>query len=78
MLEKFCMVVALAVSVLGILFLFDFTQSHWVLNFTLGLGVLLHVALALLWFLQHRQVMSVCAVLLAFVCAGTLVYFNFM
>ena len=76
-LEIFCILTALAAVVLGVLFLFNFWQNHWFLNFILGLGVLLHVALSLLFVLRERTLYAVCTLLLAVFYGGALVYFNF-
>lgn len=77
-LEIFCILTAFAAVVLGILFLFNFWQNHWFLNFILGLGVLLHVALTLLFILRHRTWYTIGSVLFIIYYSGALVYFNFL
>ena len=77
-LEFLCVLIALAVIVLGVMFLFDFWQNYQFLNFILGLGTLLHVALSLLLFLRQRTMYAACALLLACFYGGVLVYFNIM
>lgn len=76
-LEILCIITALAIVVLSVMFLFDFWQNHWFLNFILGLGVLLHVALAVLFTLRHRIVQAAVCGLLALLYGGALIYFNF-
>ena len=75
-LEVFCSITALATAVLSIMFLFDFWQNHWFLNFILGLGVLLNVALLLLFLLRHKIGQAVSAGLLSLFYTGALVFFN--
>lgn len=77
-LDILCIVMALAIGILGILFLFNVLQNYWFLNFILGLGVLLHAALLLLFLVKHRQVYAGISVLLILVYAGSLIYFNFL
>ena len=77
-LEIFCIITALAVIVLCILFLFNLLQNHWFLNFILGLGVLLHVALTLLMVVQNKIAFAVCTLLFAVFYGAGLVYFNFL
>lgn len=74
--EAVCVMAALAVCVLCILFLFDLLQNHWFLNLILGLGVLLHVALFLLAYLKRNTTFAVLAAVLAVWFLGTLIYFN--
>lgn len=76
--EVFCIITALAAAVLCILFLFNVIQNHWFLNFILGLGVLLHVALFLLAVLRHKIVPAVTALVFVVFYGGGLVYFNFL
>lgn len=77
-LEIFCILTAMGAIILGVLFLFNFWQNYWFLNFILGLGVLLHVALALLLILRSRKLYAVCAVAFALYYGAALVYFNFL
>lgn len=76
-LEVFCILTALAAIILGILFLFNFWQNHWFLNFILGLGILLHVALLLLFVLRHKMLYTAGALFLVIFYSSALVYFNF-
>ena len=76
--EIFCIITALAICVLSILFLFDFLQNHWFLNFILGLGVLLHIAVWLLSLVRRRHVVSIVSAMFAVFYAGGLIYFNFL
>lgn len=76
-LEVFCILTALAAIILGILFLFNFWQNHWFLNFILGLGILLHVALLLLFILRHKMLYTVGALFLVIFYSSALIYFNF-
>lgn len=76
-LEIFCILTALAAIILGILFLFNFWQNHWFLNFILGLGILLHVALLLLFVLRHKMLYTAGALSLVIFYSSALVYFNF-
>lgn len=75
-LEIFCSITALATAVLSVMFLFDFWQNHWFLNFILGLGVLLNLALLLLFLLRHKIGQSVTTGLLMLFYIGALVFFN--
>ncbi len=75
-LEMLCWVTAAAAAVLSVLFLFDFVQNHWFLNFILGLGVLLHAALMVLFLLKNKKLFAGLAAVLAVCYAGSLIYFN--
>ena len=75
-LEFFCVITALVAGVLCILFLFDFLQNHWFLNFILGLGVLLHVALLLQYLVQHRRVITVVSFGFTALYVAGLIYMN--
>ena len=75
--EIFCIITALAIIVLSVMFLFDFWQNYWFLNFILGLGVLLHVAVGVLFTLRHRIVQAAVCGLFALLYAGVFIYFNF-
>lgn len=75
-LEIFCAVTALAAGVVCTLFLFDVLQNHWFLNFILGLGVLLHVAMSLLYLVKRRLVLTILSVMLMVFYIASLVYFN--
>lgn len=74
-LEGFCGVTAIATGVLCILYLLDLLQNHWFLSFTMGLAVLLHVSLSLLFFIRRRHLQMTLAVLAAVFYAGCLIYF---
>lgn len=76
-LEVFCIITAAAIAVMSILFLFDFWQNYWFLNFILGLGVLLHLAMVLLGLLQHKHLLTALSLIWMLVYGGSLVYFNF-
>ena len=75
-LEIFCVITALVAGVLCILFLFDFLQNHWFLNFILGLGVLLHMSLAILHLLKNRKILLVVTAVFLIFYIACLVYFN--
>ena len=77
-LEFFCIITALAVCILGILFLFNVLQNHWFLNFILGLGILLHAALGLLFLVRHKQLPALVSGVLTLLYAGCMVYFNLL
>lgn len=77
-LEFFCSVTAFVASVLCILFLFGILQRRWLLNFILGLGVLLHVAMLLLYLVKRRHVLAVVAFAFMVVYILGLVYFNIL
>ena len=75
-LEGFCFVTAVLAGSLSILYLFDLLQNHWFLNFILGLAVLLHVALLLLFLILKKKFQTgLSAALLVLYTAG-LIYFN--
>lgn len=76
-LEILCIITAAAIAVMSILFLFDFWQNYWFLNFILGLGVLLHLAMVLLGILQHKHLLLGISLMLMLFYGGGLVYFNF-
>ena len=75
-LEIFCSITALGAGILCILYLFDLLQNHWFLNFILGLGVLLHVALLLQYLVQHRRVMTVVSFGFTALYVAGLIYMN--
>lgn len=77
-LELFCIVTALAADFLCVLFLLDVLQNQWFLNSILGLGILLHISLALSSFLRHRIVASAGAVLMSVAYGVSLYCYNFM
>jgi hypothetical protein len=64
-LRGLCVVIALAVGTLSVLYLIGILQNGWCLDVILGLGVLLHAALAVLLFVEHRNVISGIALVLA-------------
>lgn len=75
-LEGFCVVTALITGALCVLYLFDLLQNHWFLNFILGLAVLLHVSLALLFLIQKKRLLMTGSAILLVVYAASLVYLN--
>lgn len=75
--EIFCVITAFVAGILCVLFLFDLLQNHWFLNFILGLGVLLHVALSLLFLVKQKPVLTGLTVVFVLFYAGSLIYFNF-
>ncbi len=75
-LEGFCVVTALIAGALGVLYLFDLLQNHWFLNFILGLAVLLHVSLTLLFLIQKKKLLMTGSAILLLVYAASLVYLN--
>lgn len=77
-LEIFCIITSLLTVVLGVMFLFDFWQSYWFLNVILGLGVLLHLALVLLFLVGHKTVQTITSGLFMLFYAGVFVYINFL
>lgn len=77
-LEIFCIITSLLTVVLSVMFLFDFWQSYWFLNVILGLGVLLHLALALLFLIGHKTVQTLVSGLFMLFYAGVFVYINFL
>ena len=75
-LEIFCSIPALGAGILCILYLFDLLQNHWFLNFILGLGVLLHMSLAILHLLKNRKILLVITAVFLIFYIACLVYFN--
>lgn len=70
-LEGFCVVTAIIAGALCILYLFDLLQNHWFLNFILGLAVLLHISLTLLFLLRKKKLLlAASAILLVFYTAS--------
>lgn len=74
--ELFCVITALVAGVLCVLFQFDILQNHWFLNFILGLGVLLHVSLCLLFLVKRRMVLGTSSAILTVFYIASLAYFN--
>lgn len=73
--EIFCIITALAAVILSVVFLFDFLKNYWFLNFILGLGILLHVALIFLMLLRHRIWSAIVSGMFVLFYAGALIYF---
>lgn len=74
--EIFCVITAFVAGILCVLFLFDLLQNHWFLNFILGLGVLLHMSLAILHLLKNRKILLVVTAVFLIFYIACLVYFN--
>ncbi len=77
-LEFFCTITAFAASVLCVLFLFGILQARWLLNFILGLGMLLHVAALLLYLVKRRHTLAIVSLVFMVVYSSGLVYFNLL
>jgi hypothetical protein len=75
-LENFGTLTAVLTGVLCILYLFDVLQNHWFLNFIMGLAVLLHVSLTLLFLIRKKKLMMTVSAVLAVGYIGGLIYFN--
>ncbi|MDO4323706.1 MAG: hypothetical protein Q4C61_14390 [Lachnospiraceae bacterium] len=75
-LEGFCVMTAVIAGVLCVLYLFDLLQNHWFLNFILGLGVLLHVSLTLLFLIRKKRILTASSVVLLVFYIVSLIYFN--
>lgn len=75
-LRGLCAIIALAAGALSVLYLLGIFQTGACLSFIMGLGILLHAALAVLLFVKHWNFFAGIAVLLAVFYLAALVYFN--
>lgn len=75
-LEILCIVTAVIIVVLSVMFLFDFWQNTWFLNTIMSLGILFHTALMLRMILDYKTARAITAGILALFYAGALIYFN--
>lgn len=71
-----CAIIALAAGALSVLYLLGIFQTGICLSVILGLGILLHAALAALLFLRHWNFLAGVTVLMAVFYLAALVYFN--
>jgi hypothetical protein len=72
-LRGLCVVIALAVGTLSVLYLIGIIQNSLVLDGILSLGILMHLALSVLSFVQHRNLLAGILLALAVIYAGILV-----
>lgn len=75
-LDGFCSVTAAAAGILCILYLSDILQNHLFLNFIMGLAVLLHVSLSLLFLIRRKHIRMGFAIFMAVFYTGCLICFN--
>ncbi len=76
LLGGFCVVTALALDVVCVLFLLDVTQKWWILNFIMGLGILLHIALALQGVTRRKWITAWISLALVLGYAVGIVFYN--
>lgn len=74
-LEHFGEITACLLSALCIVFLLDIFRNRWMLDFVLILGLLLHLAYALICLVRQKLGLAFVMGAVCLVCIGFLIYF---
>lgn len=74
--ELLCMVTALLLDALCILFLIGLLRNWWVLSFVLILGILLNVTLAVTSLVRKKTALWAFCLLMVLALVGSLIYFT--
>lgn len=72
----FCLIGALAVDVLCVLFLLDVLQSRWILNTIIGIGILLHIVFSLYEMVRSKWILAGGSLVFALAYIAGMVLYN--
>ncbi|MDD2959741.1 MAG: hypothetical protein PHR92_14695 [Lachnospiraceae bacterium] len=74
MLEDMCVINALVILALALIYLLDILQRQWILWIVLALGLLLNLAVAACGLLRKNKIVSIIALVLFLGLCGAMIY----
>ncbi|MDD3797091.1 MAG: hypothetical protein PHE06_14225 [Lachnospiraceae bacterium] len=74
MLEDMCVINALVILALALIYLLDILQRQWILWIVLALGLLLNLAVAACGLLRKNKIVSIIALVLFLGLCGGMIY----